>query len=88
VFGKSLVDSHVETQRWIGSTSPVRAGIAAFADIARASGRHASVAGSVTQVDIGGGFRLRIPGAGATLRVDVAHGMRDNADALTVGWQY
>jgi hypothetical protein len=88
VFGKALIDTHVETQRWIGSASPVRVGIAAFADIARASRRRAPATGTVTQVDIGGGLRVRIPGAGGTLRVDVAHGVRDAADALTVGWQY
>ena len=48
----------------------------------------APATGSVTQIDVGGGLRLRIPGAAGTLRVDVAHGMRDDADALTVGWQY
>jgi hypothetical protein len=88
VFGKTLVDTHVETQRWLRSASPVRVGIAAFGDIARASGRQAPLTGGVTQVDIGGGLRVRIPGAAGTLRVDVAHGTRDNADALVVGWQY
>lgn len=88
VFGKGLVDTHAEMQRWIRSASPVRVGIAAFTDIARASHRQAPAPGSVTQVDVGGGLRLRIPGAVGTLRVDIAHGARDHADALTVGWQY
>ena len=88
VFGKVLVDTHAEAERWIASASPVRVGIAAFGDIARASRRRAPETGSATQVDIGGGVRLRIPGAGGALRVDVAHGMLDGADALTVGWQY
>lgn len=88
VFGKAFIDTHVETQRWIASASPVRVGIAAFADVARASRRQAPATGSATQVDVGGGLRVGIPGAGGTLRVDIAHGVRDNADALTVGWQY
>ena len=31
---------------------------------------------------------LGIPGAAGVLRVDIAHGLRDGADALTIGWQY
>ena len=88
VFGRGLMDTHAETERWIASASPVRVGFAAFADVACASRRQAPATGSLTQIDVGGGLRLRIPGAAGTLRVDVAHGMRDGADALTVGWQY
>jgi hypothetical protein len=42
----------------------------------------------VTQFDIGAGLRVKLPGASGALRVDVAHGLRDGADALTLGWQY
>jgi hypothetical protein len=40
------------------------------------------------QIDLGGGLRIKIPGAEGVLRVDAAHGMRDGANALTVGWQF
>ena len=78
----AAVARHVEQQ------DAIRVGIAAFADVARASRRQAPASGSVTQVDIGSGLRVRIPGAAGTLRVDIARGVRDGADALTIGWQY
>jgi hypothetical protein len=43
---------------------------------------------SPTQVDIGAGVRLRIPGAAGILRADVAHGIRDGGNAVTFGWQF
>jgi peptidase C39-like protein len=88
VFGKTLVDTHAEAQRWLASASPIRIGIAAFGDLARASRRREPADGSMTQIDMGTGVRVRLPGATGTLRVDIAHGMRDGADALTLGWQY
>jgi hypothetical protein len=86
VFGKTVVDSHVETERWITSAFPIRAGLAGFVDAAHASRRYAT--GALTQIDMGGGLRVRMPGAAGTLRVDIAHGVLDGADALTMGWQY
>lgn len=83
-FGRTLVTTTVETTRWFDAARPARIGVAMFVDAARAS-RTLSDASS-SNVDVGGGFRLRLPGAGRTLRVDVAHGLRDGANALTVGW--
>jgi hypothetical protein len=88
VFGRTLVYAHGEAQRWIGPALPVRFGLATFVDVARASRRPASAGDSRLQLDLGGGIRLRIPGSEGTLRVDVAHGVRDDADAFTVGWQF
>lgn len=88
VFGKTLIDTHAEAQRWIASAAPVRFAVAVFGDLARASRRRPPAPGSMTQVDAGGGVRVRIPGAEGVLRVDIAHGVRDGADALTVGWQF
>jgi hypothetical protein len=31
---------------------------------------------------------LKVPGAEGAMRVDIARGIRDDADALTVGWQF
>lgn len=86
VFGRTLAFGNAEAQRWIETRWPLRVGIAAFTDVARASDR--APMGSATQVDVGGGLRLRLPGMSHTLRVDVAHGLRDGANALTVGWSY
>jgi hypothetical protein len=86
VFGRTVAYAHAEVQRWIASKWPLRAGVATFADVARAARRAAP--GAVAPVALGAGLRLRIPGASGTLRVDAAHGLRDGADALTVGWQF
>jgi hypothetical protein len=37
-------------------------------------------------LDIGGGLRIKIPGAEGVLRIDIAHGVRDGKNALTFGW--
>lgn len=86
-FGRTLFHSNVEIQRWRKSAAPVRVGFATFADVARADRRSASDGGPV-HIDLGGGVRLHIPGAPGALRVDVAHGIRDGANALSVGWHY
>jgi hypothetical protein len=39
-------------------------------------------------VDLGAGVRIRVPGWQSTLRVDVAHGLRDGRHALTFGWLF
>jgi len=87
VLGRTLLYSHGEAQRWIGSAGPARVGVAMFADVAQTSRAQTSQAGR-TQIDVGAGVRLRAPGFAATLRVDVARGLRDDATALTVGWQF
>ena len=88
-FGRTLAYSHAEAQRWIASGAPVRFGVAAFADLAAASRRSPPAGRGPTQIDLGTGLRVRIPGAAAgTLRVDFAHGLRDGANAVTFGWQF
>ena len=85
-FGRTLDFGTVEAQRWIETRWPIGIGVATFTDIARAAGR--AVGPAVVQVDVGGGFRVRLPGVSHALRVDIAHGVRDGANALTVGWTY
>jgi hypothetical protein len=87
-FGRTLAYAHAEAQRWIADAAPVRIGIATFADLAGASRRTGAAGHSRTQIDLGTGLRLKIPGAAGTLRADIAHGLRDGADAFTFGWQF
>jgi hypothetical protein len=86
VFGRTLTNVSSEVQRWLERGALVRFGAAAFADIARATD---GVDGTDprTQVDVGLGLRIRVPGTSGTLRADVATGLRDGARAFTVGWQ-
>jgi hypothetical protein len=87
VFGTTVRYGSVEGQRWLPRPALTRIGVAAFVDAARASGP--------LLVDAGVGFRVRatpfVPHngqrRGGTLRIDYAHGLRDGADAVTVGWQ-
>lgn len=85
VFGRSTVYGSGEVQRWLDQPAMPRVGLAAFVDIAQASRRATSGAGP-TQTDVGGGVRVRLPGVPHVLRVDAAHGLRDGANAVTVGW--
>jgi hypothetical protein len=86
-FGRTLMYANAEGQRWFERSWPTRAGVAVFADLGRAS-RTPTRTDGLLQVDIGTGLRLRIPVVNRVLRVDVAHGLRDGAKALTVGWVF
>jgi len=85
-FGRTLAFGNAEALRWVDTRWPVGIGIATFADVAHASER--ADGSSIAQVDVGAGIRLRLPGAPHALRIDVAHGLRDGANALTIGWAY
>ena len=84
---ESLAYGGVEAQRWFDKPLLARVGLAGFVDVARATRRAAGNA-SPTHLDVGVGLRLRIPGAVGVLRADVAHGVRDGANAVTFGWQF
>jgi peptidase C39-like protein len=86
-FGRSLSYGSVEAQRWFDRPLLARVGLAGFVDIARAA-RRANVDESPAHLDVGAGLRLRIPGTAGVLRADLAHGVRDGANALTLGWQF
>ena len=88
VFGRTVLYTHAEAQRWLTSAAPVRFGIAAFVDMAGASRRLSSSNRDSAQIDLGAGLRVAIPGAAGMLRIDVAHGLRDGANAMSFGWQF
>ena len=85
-FGRTLTYGNTELQRWIDHGTLVRFGLAAFADAAHAT-RTFGNEDPRTQLDVGVGLRLRVPGARGVFRADVAAGIRDGAHAVTVGWQ-
>jgi hypothetical protein len=87
VFGRRVYSANLEAQRWFAGPTLVRYGLAAFIDAAAADHRVESAGGQSSQVDAGIGVRLRLPGREGTLRIDYARGLRDRADALTIGWQ-
>src|SRR5262249_32748417 len=87
-FGRTLTHATVEAQRWFDRPLLPHLALAGFIDTARATRGLAASSMTATHVDVGGGLRIRVPGAEGVLRLDVAHGVRDGANALTVTWQY
>jgi hypothetical protein len=85
-FGRTLLAAGGEATRWFDGRSPARIGVAVFTDIAQARRSLSPTSAPGLNIDLGSGLRVRIPGVGRTLRVDVAHGLRDGANAITVGW--
>jgi predicted double-glycine peptidase len=88
LFGRTLTYANGEIQRWVEHASPLRVALAAFTDVARASDRLPGAVGAPAQIDVGVGVRVRVPGRAGTLRADFGHGLRDGANAFTIGWQY
>lgn len=86
-FGRTLTYSNTEVQRWFDRPRLPQVGIAGFVDVARA-GRRETAHRPVAQVDVGTGLRVKVPGWERILRVDVAHGVRDGRNAVTVGWLF
>jgi hypothetical protein len=87
VFGRRLAHATVEGQHWFARPAVVRMAVAIFADGATAAGRPAYAVGPASQLDAGAGVRLRVPGRSGVFRIDYAHGLRDNANVVSVGWQ-
>ena len=86
-FGRTIESATLEGQRWFGRPALVHLGVAAFADMAIAT-RAASERGGSSNVDVGGGVRVRLPGSARVIRIDLAYGLSDHANALTLGWLF
>ena len=85
-FGRSIEHANVEVRRWVGWPKMLPVGLAGFVDAARSARRMDTAA--INYLDVGAGIRIRVPGVGTTLRVDVAHGVSDGANALTIALGY
>jgi hypothetical protein len=80
-IGRQIVYISGEAQQWWTGSARVRIGAAAFVDVARVD-RRADLRAR-TDVDVGIGARLAVPGVSGTVRIDVAKGLRDGATALS-----
>ncbi len=87
VFGRTLAYGNAEALRWLERPSLLRLGLAGFVDAARAS-RKVAPGRERLQLDFGAGLRVKLTGAAGVLRVDIAHGISDGANALTFGWLF
>jgi hypothetical protein len=84
-IGRRLIYGSGEIQYWWKAPGLSRVGAAVFADSVRTMRRRVA-GGALADVDIGVGVgvaSLLVPGR---IRLDVAHGLRDGADALTVSY--
>jgi hypothetical protein len=86
IFGRTLGHGGAEMQAKTLSRGPARLGLALFTDIARAWHPLEPGNASRTQIDVGIGLRVRVAGEARTLRIDVAHGLRDGRNAISAGW--
>jgi hypothetical protein len=80
-IGRQILYTSDETQRWWPVKTGVRLGAAAFVDVVKIDRRPESRAR--TDVDVGIGARLAVPGVSGAVRVDVAKGLRDGATTLS-----
>jgi tetratricopeptide (TPR) repeat protein len=87
IFGRTLAHSTVEFQATMLARGLTHVGMALFTDVARAWHSLEHTAGDRTQIDIGAGLRVRVAGHPRTLRIDVAHGVRDGRTVISAGWQ-
>jgi hypothetical protein len=80
-IGRQIVYTSGEAQRWWAATPRARFGAAAFVDIAQID--RVVVARTRTDVDVGVGARMAVPGVSGLVRIDVAKGLRDGATAVS-----
>ena len=86
VFGRELVRGSLEYVRPVKRTRAGGLSIAGFVDAARAWHRLNGLDPSPLYVDAGIGLRVRGPGPGGAIRVDVAHGLRGGGTTLSASW--
>jgi hypothetical protein len=81
-LGRALLHASGEAQRWWSRGSLLHIAAAAFVDSAQTMRRSGQP--SRGDVDVGAGARLSALSFPGVLRIDVAHGLRDGADAISV----
>jgi hypothetical protein len=79
-MGRQFAHESTEVQRW-WRVGPLRTGIATFIDTAVTARRLSG--GSITDVDVGIGWRGAYPGRAGALRLDFARGVRDGHFAVS-----
>ena len=86
VFGRDVAHGSLEYARPVVRAMTGGLSIAGFVDAAQAWRRSTGLEASRLYVDAGIGVRLRAPGRGTVVRVDLAHGLRGGGTTLSAGW--
>jgi hypothetical protein len=84
-LGRRVAYGSMEIQRWRSSPGPLAIGVAGFLDLAQTGRRFAGA--PHTDLDVGLGLRVGVPGARGHFRVDMAHGTRDGRNILSAAWE-
>jgi hypothetical protein len=79
-LGRAFLHESTEIQRW-WAAGPFRAGIATFVDTGRTARR--PLGDPFSDVDVGLGLRGAHPGRATSVRLDLAHGLRDGNTVLS-----
>ncbi|MGE0706357.1 MAG: cysteine peptidase family C39 domain-containing protein, partial [Vicinamibacterales bacterium] len=87
-LGRRLAYMNIETSTPLPGLAGRFLSAALFGDAASAGRRLATARGLAWHVDAGIGLRIRIPGREEALRIDYGRGVRDGADALSIGWTF
>ena len=86
-LGRHLMHATAEAQHWWRAARVAPIGAAIFVDAARLAHRPAGAPQRpIADVDVGAGFRFAFPGRRGMFRADVAHGLRDGRNAVSIGW--
>jgi hypothetical protein len=83
-IGRAILHGSGEGQYW-WPTARARVAAAVFVDVVSLERR--PLPGGRRDVDVGAGVRAAVPGAGGTLRVDVAKGLRDGDLRVSFGFE-
>ena len=86
-LSRRLASVTIEVEHAWRQRGPLQLSLVGFADRARAWGGVAPAGIARTDLDVGVGVRLGVPGHVGRLRVDFARGLRDGAVAASVGWE-
>lgn len=85
-FGRDVAHGSLEYERPVARTPAGSLSVAGFVDAARAWRRLTGLETSPPYVDAGAGMRVRAPGSGGAIRIDVAHGLRGGGTRISAGW--
>jgi hypothetical protein len=80
-MGRDIAHVSGEAQQWWNVAAPLRFGAALFADAAHVASRFEP--GARSDLDVGFGARVAVPGLQGVFRIDLAKGLRDGATVVS-----
>jgi hypothetical protein len=86
-FGRALTTGSVEVQTSVRRVGPLRLAVATFVDFANVARTAGGPGRGGFYLDLGAGLRLRLPGRGSALRLDVAVPSEGGHPRVCAGWQ-